>query len=65
MFLFLSHLYGSEKPFTKNRAVGNLSLRLLQLKQEYQHVAKQYSNLFGSEFMLKFPNYDFIWTSYP
>ena len=57
-FLFQSSLQGSEKPFTKNCVVGNVSSSLVSVKTKYQCCITtpfNCSNLFGSDFMLRFP----------
>ena len=57
-YLFLSSLYDSEKPFTKDYAVRKVSSSLVSIKKEIQYIAKQYISIVqtvGSGFMLRFP----------
>ena len=55
-FLFMSSLYGSEMPFTKNCAVGKVLSILASIKTRISAtISFNCSNLFESEFMLRFP----------
>lgn len=64
-FLYLSNMLSSEKPLTKNDAVGNVSSSLVSVKTRISMyriiISFNCSNLFGSDFMLTFPITILFW----